>query len=61
MLRQATIGASKNDKAVALTVIHDTEDEADNIRLQVNGGQPIEVAARHLREAIADVLPKGEA
>ena len=63
MLRQATIHALKNTKPIKLTVLHHAEDDCDpvTVGLQVGGGVPIRVQADELREAIADVLPKGEA
>jgi len=64
MLRQATIPATRKDNPVRLTGLHngdyDGEGGRDYVQLQINGGQPVEVNADERREAIADVLPKGE-
>jgi len=60
MLRQATIPGVRAGKPVNVTVLH-SDDEVDGlVEIRVNSGQPIEVRAAELREAIADVLPKGE-
>jgi hypothetical protein len=49
-------------KAISLTFIYDTIEDADGdfIRIQVNERQAMHVNANELREAIADVLPKGD-